>query len=110
MFCKVSGLANECHLKFNGKSIPSIPDLSVTVKGVEKLLQDPIVWSKAMGPDQIPNIILKTCAKELAPAIAEIFQRSINSGTLPEDWRNANISPVFKQEANVVHQILVEDH
>jgi len=42
-----------------------------------------------MGPDQIPTIILKTCAKELAPAITEIFQRSINSGTLPEDWRNA---------------------
>jgi len=38
VFCKVSGLANECHLTFTGNSIPSVPDLIVTVKGVEKLL------------------------------------------------------------------------
>lgn len=52
---------------------------------------------KASGPDNIPNMMLKTCAKELAPAITSIFQQSIDTGELPTDWQNANVSPIFKK-------------
>ena len=41
-------------------------------QGVFKLLTD-INPSKAMGPDQIPNIVLKTCAKTLAPGMTKIY-------------------------------------
>ncbi|WAR14151.1 hypothetical protein MAR_004256 [Mya arenaria] len=44
--------------------------------------------NKAAGPDELSNIILKTCAEELAPAISSIFQRSIDSGELPDNWRS----------------------
>ena len=40
----------------------SIKTLKIGEQGVFKLLKD-IHPSKAMGPDQIPNIVLKTCAK-----------------------------------------------
>jgi hypothetical protein len=43
----------------------SIKTLKIGEQGVFKLLKD-INPSKAMGPDQIPNIVLKTCAKTLA--------------------------------------------
>ena len=36
-------------------------------------------------------------ARELAPVLTFIFQQSLNSGTLPLDWRKANISPIFKK-------------
>ena len=78
------------------KNYPSITDINISVEGVEKLLRN-VNIGKACGPDNIPNFILKTCASELAPAITEIFQLSLDTGTLPEDWRNANISPVFKK-------------
>ena len=52
---------------------------------------------KAVGPDCIPNIILKTCAEEIAPGLTKIFDVSIRTGTLPEDWRNANVAPIFKK-------------
>ena len=52
---------------------------------------------KACGPDSIPNYILKHFANELAPAITDIFDISIKTGSLPSDWRNANISPVYKK-------------
>ena len=42
-------------------------------------------------------MILKNCAKQLAPGLSAIFQSSVNSGELPPDWVNANISPVFKK-------------
>ena len=50
-----------------------------------------------MGPDCIPNIVLKTCAKELSSGLRDIYQHSIDTGTLPNDWRNTFISPLFKK-------------
>ena len=41
--------------------------------------------------------MLKTCASQIAPALTAIFQRSVDSGKLPSDWLNANISPVHKK-------------
>ena len=63
-----------------------------------KLLKN-INIHKAMGPDGIPNILLKTCAEELSFGLtcSAIFQYSLDTGTLPLDWRNANITPVFKK-------------
>jgi hypothetical protein len=51
---------------------------------------------KASGPDQIPTRLLKLCASDLAPAIARVFQTSLNSGTVPSDWKEALITPLFK--------------
>ena len=73
-----------------------IPALRITVDGVKKLFLG-INTSKAQGPDQIANIMLKTCAPQLAPAMATIFQTSIDTGKLPSDWLNANIAPVYKK-------------
>ena len=48
-----------------------------------------------MGPDQIPNIVLKTCAKTLAPGMTKIFQKSIDCSELPDDWLSTNVAPVY---------------
>ncbi|WAQ93547.1 RTJK-like protein, partial [Mya arenaria] len=73
-----------------------LPSLYITTPGVEKLLSK-LNTSKAMGPDKISNVILKNCASQLAPGICLIFKLSTNSGVLPCDWVNANISPVYKK-------------
>ena len=72
---------------------PNIEIIALIIEGVEKLL-DNINIHRASGPDKIPNIILKTCSIEISPALANIFQQSLDTGTLPNDWRNANISPI----------------
>ena len=78
---------------------PNIENITISIEGVEKLL-DNINIHKASGPDKVPNIILKTCSKEISPALANIFQQSLDTGTLPNDWRNANISPIFLKATN----------
>ena len=78
------------------RSIHSCLPLENHSIGVEKLL-DNINIHKASGPDKIPNIILKTCSKEISPALANIFQQSLDTGTLPNDWKNSNISPILKK-------------
>ena len=74
---------------------PNIEDITISIEGVEKLI-DNINIHKASGPDKIPNIIPKTCSMEISPALANIFQQSLDTGTLPNYCRNTNISPIFK--------------
>jgi hypothetical protein len=45
----------------------------------------------------LPNRVLKECSIEMTPAIRAIFQKFIDSGTLPEVWTNANEAPIFKK-------------
>ena len=84
-------------IRYGKRAKESISSLHITSEGVEKRLRG-INPSKAQGPDKIPNLVLKTCSQQLAPGLATIFQRSVDAGTLPSDWRNANVAPVFKRE------------
>ena len=52
---------------------------------------------KATGPDEIPTRLLKTLADELTPVISLFFQASLNQGIIPDDWKTANVVPVFKK-------------
>jgi hypothetical protein len=82
----------------SGQQFPEISPLEITVKGVQKLLQN-INPKKASGPDEVPARILHNLSDELAPALTAIFQQSINTGELPPHWKQAWITPVFKKGA-----------
>ena len=74
----------------------AIPNLIIQCSGVEKLLQN-INIAKASGPDGIPNRILKECSHQIAPGLTVMYQKSVDTGSLPTDWLNANISCLFKK-------------
>lgn len=82
--------------KMQSPPFPTIEDLEISTRGVEKLLLK-VNERKACGPDQIPNRMLRELALELAPALTFIFNQSLKTGTLPRDWREANIAPIFKK-------------
>ena len=74
-----------------------IQPITITAPGVAKLLRD-LKVSKAPGPDGIPNVVLKTLADNIAPSLTLIFQSSLESGRLPQDWLTANVSSAFKKD------------
>ena len=80
---------------------PSIGNLSITLKGVQKLMEK-INISKAAGPDLIPGRILNMLAPELAPIVHAIFTQSLETGKLPRDWSLANVAPIFKKGNRVL--------
>ena len=41
--------------------------------------------------------VLKECSSEISPMLALIYNESLAQGTLPDDWRQANVAPVFKK-------------
>ena len=73
-----------------------MPQIKVAVDGVLKLLEE-LNTQKAPGPDGLTPKILKECAKNVAPLLQQIFQRSLDTGDLPDDWKQANVSPIFKK-------------
>ena len=51
---------------------------------------------KACGPDDIPPLLLRLCAKGIAAPLCSLFQRSLLDGKLPSQWKTAHVVPVFK--------------
>ena len=49
------------------------------------------------GPDKVYPFLLKTFARFLAGPLSVIFQRSMDEGVVPADWKCANVTPIFKK-------------
>ena len=79
-----------------GKPVPTMPDIQIGKAGVEKLL-DNLNPHKACGPDKIKPMILKTLSAELSPILEVIFQKSLEQGSLPSQWKSACVAPIFKK-------------
>ena len=73
-----------------------MPEVTFTTNGIEKLLHG-LKTHKAAGPDGITPRILKHLAKTLAPILCNIFRLSYDRGEIPDDWREANVVPIYKK-------------
>ena len=76
-------------------NIPPMPDIHITEEGVIKLLIELNPY-KASGPDGIPARLLKECANEIAPALTLLFNASLKQGTVPLEWKQSMIFPIYK--------------
>ena len=52
---------------------------------------------EASGPDELAPRILKELHEEIAPAVTFLFQKSLNLGQTPIDWKHAYVCPIFKK-------------
>ena len=50
-----------------------------------------------MDPDELSTRLLKELAEELTPVFTLFYQASLDQGTIPEDWKTANVVPIFKK-------------
>ena len=51
----------------------------------------------ACGPDGIKSVFLKRLASELSFPLAVMFETFFHAGFVPQAWRDANITPIFKK-------------
>ena len=52
--------------------------------------------SKPAGPDNLPPKFLKAVFQSLVKPLTILFQKSLNFGVVPGDWKLANVSPIYK--------------
>lgn len=76
--------------------LPSLDDIIITESGILNLLLH-LDEKKSPGPDDIPNAFLKRYAEWCAKFLVIIFNLSVSTGVLPEDWKVSKIKPLFKQ-------------
>ena len=80
----------------NLNQVDNIEDIVVQENGIQKLLAN-TKPNKASGPDGIQARLLKELSNELAPVFKILFQASLNQGRVPKDWKEANVTPLFKK-------------
>ena len=72
-----------------------LEDIEVTPDMVRKKLIH-LKANKANGPDNISTNVLRKCP-DLDQPLTIIYNQSIQRGSMPQDWRDANITPLFKK-------------
>ena len=93
---------------FTEEDVTNVPDL-VNLPVIQPL--DNIVFSeedirvllvnidsnKSPGPDRIHPRVLKECAEVLKMPLFLLFRKSLDSGEIPQAWKNGYVTPVYKK-------------
>ena len=53
--------------------------------------------NKAAGPDGIFPRVLKVLSEIIFKPLASIFRQSLETGEIPDDWKQGNIIPIYKK-------------
>ena len=54
--------------------------------------------NKAHGPDDISVSMIQLCGRDLCKPLQFIFQTILNTGKFPDQWKEANVTPVHKKK------------
>ena len=85
-----------------GTPFPAMPEISVTNEGVLKRL-----LNSTPTKQRDARIMKDACmAKEIAPILTTIFQRSFDTRIVPTDWRTANVTTIFKKAGSISYLII----
>ena len=78
------------------KTNKSIHILRVTQDMVKEEISA-INANKSCGPDDIHPRLLKELTHHISRPIALLLNKTMEDGEIPEEWKQANVSPIFKK-------------
>ena len=74
----------------------TLEDINITDTKVQKVLAN-LNTGKSTGPDGINPLVLVKTADILAHPVGMIFRQTLKIGDIPDDWRQAIVTPIFKK-------------
>ena len=74
----------------------ALTDITIVDADIERLLQK-LKPGKSMGPDNIHPAVLKEVASSIAQPLGIIYRKSLLTGELPSQWKQASISAIYKK-------------
>ena len=106
---EMATLFNESFVKmFTREDTANVPEPTEKFEGhiledvviTKKMVQDKIKKLRrgaAAGPDGIGPQILQELSVAIASPLATVMRRTMDTGKVPDDWRTANVSPIYKK-------------
>ena len=93
-FCNLFNIEDVSVIHWLGRPPVKVTPIQVQSYGAKKLILQ-IKPHKASGPDHLLKRVLKELAHELAPSLTALYNQSLSTHVLPEDWKRAFISSVY---------------
>ena len=78
------------------KTESKIDNITFDECDIERII-DSLDANSATGPDGIPPRVLKEVKCEIKKPLAILFKASMENGKIPDDWRKAEVTPIFKK-------------
>ena len=73
-----------------------LEELKITEEKVKEILES-LNPHTAPGPYGLHPRVLKELSNEISKPLAIIMQKSLDEHTLPQNWKDAHVSPIFKK-------------
>ena len=86
---------NICPIENNKNEMGNL--LEISLEDITKKLKT-LDENKAVGVDKVSHAVLKNSADAFAVPLKLIFEKSLKNGEVPEEWREANVSPIYKKK------------
>ena len=82
--------------KFEGNTSDHLGQLFVTPEMIAKKINK-MKDNKSPGVDGIPPKLLKEIVMQISTPLAKLLNFSLEEGIVPSEWKEANITPLFKK-------------
>ena len=82
---------------FQARTESQIDGIFITNKMVREKIND-LDPNTSFGPDEIHPRMLIELVDHVAEPLAIIMNKTLISGTLPEDWKMAHVTPIYKNK------------
>ena len=82
--------------KFEGNQSEHLGQLFVTPEMIAQKIKK-MKDNKSPGVDGIPPKLLKEIVEQISTPLAKLFNLSLEEGIVPSEWKEANITPLFKK-------------
>ena len=80
---------------------PSLESIDFNADDIKNAIKE-LRGNAAAGPDNIPAVLLKECADQLAKPLYLLWSKSLRTGKIPAGLKKAIITPIFKGGARSV--------
>jgi hypothetical protein len=85
----------------------SLHDIQIMVEKSRKKIRN-LQTAAAPGPDKIRPALLQDLEKEVAPILAIIFRKSLDTRDVALDWRSANVTLILKKAQNLTQATVAQ--
>ena len=88
---------------FQGSEAEKLTDIEFGIEDVKRVLSK-LRADKASGVDELLPRFLSEIQEALAYPLYVMWRKSLNEGVVPDDWKRANVTPIYKKGGGAGHQ------